>query len=319
MSAVTFVPTTPAHLGRPLEKPCLRMALMGFPDPYPLAALLEERKVLLPWRVAEPAHADAYWICGAMAQALPGGRVRVPDRAEGFVTLDPHVPSRRTFFSLPVADARIRPAYTFDPYSPGSVEYALRQVEAVLRPLAAELLLAHRIAERMPELRARRYELTRRGVVIALVDLGGAVGLHPRRTPHDIERAQWRALRNAPGIPPEFHVTTFAEMFSRYLDRVPRDLLPDRYRSLPIHLRAGVRLPPRAVQPVHFALLSELTKEPLTFEELQFRRRLEREVLERALAVLFYAGAITTNPKRNRRSDGAGSESHPFSQPGLAL
>lgn len=312
-----FVPTTPATLGVPLDKPCLRMALMGFPDPYPLASLVEERQVLLPWRVADASLADAYWVCGAMAQATGAGQVRVPDRAEGFVTLDRRIPARLTFISLPVSDARIRPPYTFDPYSEGSVEYAFRQAEAVLRPLIMELLLAHRIAERMPELRARRYELSRRGKLVALIDLGGAIGLNRRLTPQDIERAEWRALRHAPGLPADFHATTFAEMFSGYVDRIGIDLLPQRYRSLPILLRTGVRIPPRAVQPVHFAILTDLSAERLTFEELQFRRGVPPELLAKALAVLFYAGAITTNPKRNRRSEVGSGESHPFSQPGL--
>ncbi len=293
------------------------MALMGFPDPYPLASLVDERHVLLPWKVADASVADAYWVCGGTAQVGGAGVVRVPDRARGFVTLERRVPSRLTFFSLPVADARIRPQYTFDPCSEGSVEYAFRQAEAVLRPLIMELLLAHCIAERMPQLRTRRYELTRRGKLVALVDMGGAIGLNRQLTPQDIERAEWRALRNAPGVPSEFHASTFAEMFSGYVDRIGIDLLPERYRTLPILLRTGVRIPPRAVQPVHFAILTDLSAEPFTFEELQFRHGLSAEVLARALAVLFYAGAITTNPKRNRRSEGATSESSPFSQPGL--
>lgn len=240
----------------------------------------------------------------------------MPDAAEGFVTLDGRIPSRLTFFSLPVADPRLRPGYTFDPFSQGSVEYAFRQAEAVLRPLAMELLLAHRIAERMPELRGRRYELSRRGKLVALVDLGGAVGLNHRLTVLDIERAQWRALRHAPGLPAEFHATTFAAMFAQYVDRIGIDLLPARYRSLPIHLRVGIRVPPRAAQPIHFAILRDLTTGPLTFEELQFRHGWDDDDLEKALAVLFYAGAITTNPNRRRRADGAELESQPFSQPG---
>lgn len=311
-----FVPTTPATLGVPLDKPCLRMALVGFPDRYPLAALVEQRQVLLPWQVADASVADARWVCGATAQAA-GSQVRVPDAAEGFVTLDRRIPSRLTFFSLPVADARIRPPYTFDPHSEASVEYAFRQAEAMLRPLAMELLLSHQLAERMPELRVRRYELSRRGKLVALVDLGGAVGINPRLTTYDVERADWRALRHAPGIPSEFHATTFAEMFSGYLDRIGVDLLPERYRVFPIYLRSGVRVPPKAVQRVHADILTELSVEPFTFEELQFRRRVPEDALARALAVLFYAGAITTNPRRNRRPEGPPSESQPFSVPGF--
>lgn len=287
-------------LGDSPEKPHLRLAALGFPDSALITEPIRRRHVVLPWEPVPLHEADAVWICGSAARVHSGHLVEVvPPHGEPLL-IDPRAKPRLTFFSLPLADKGVKPSHTFDPTSESSLEYAFRQAETVLRPLAMELLLGHEIAENLPMLRAHRYELTRRGSLVAVVDFGGAVGISPRLALGDVQRAVWRALRQPRGIPEHFHVTTFAELFARYIDRVETDLLPTRYRQLPIHLRQGVRVPPKAMQDEHRAILRQLQSEALTYEELEFRLQLRPAVLRRALAVLFYASAITTNPARSR-------------------
>ena len=297
-----------------LVKPCLRAALLGFGDPAGMAALLHLRRVALPWEPSPLAEADAVWICGEAAQATGGNVVRVQSPPPvGETLLDLRSSHRPIFLTLPVADPAIEPPLVFDPRLPASVHKAFTQAESLLHPLVLQLAVAHEIAARLPDLSVRRYLLARPGRTVALVTVGGAIGLDPLAGPRDLEQASWHPVAaEDTAMPAHLRLTSFAEVLWLYLGRANASLLPPRYRELPIHFRAMPAVPDRLVTDAHQAILAELATRPLTFRELQLQVGLRSKVLANALAALFYAGAITTDPRRAATSE-LPADSLPFS------
>lgn len=275
------------------------MAVLGFAGEHDMLDLLHARHGALPWEVADPADADAFWICGAATELLEGGVVRVQGGAwRGDMMLDLGALDRPAFFTLPLRDAKLKPALMFDPRIPASVNQAFAQLEERLHPLALQLSLAHEIALRLPELGGPAYQLVRRGEVQASVVLGGAATVDRRLAPPELARAEWKPVSEPlPDAAPEFLRTTFAELLWIYVDRVDADLLPRRYREQTVYFRAVPRIAPRLMQDTHYAILAELSEEPQTFQQLQLNVGLRSRVLAQALSALYYAGAVTTNPE----------------------
>lgn len=288
-----------------MSKPQLRMGLVGFSSEEYLLALLRTRSAAFHWQCSPAADADALWINGEAARLVHDGVVRVPAGREPAMTLDLNALDRPTCFTLPVLDPDLRPPFTFDPRSAPSIDKALRRCEAVLHPLVMELALAREIAARLPQLTADTYHVTNRGRLLAIVNMGGTVGFVRDVLPPHLEGADWRSLPKAAGaLPPHFFATSFAEVLWRYAMRVDTNLLPQRYRRLPIHFRALPRVPQRLMKEVHYAILSELGSEPLGFAQLQENLGVAERPLATALAVLYYAGAITTDKARARKGRG---------------
>jgi hypothetical protein len=281
-------------------KPRLRMGLVGFLHEEYLHALLRTRSAVLTWEHASAAEADALWVNGAASRFLYDELVSVAAGASApAMTLDLQALDRPTFFTLPLADERIRVPLVLDVHSAPSVDKALRRAQAVLHPLVMQLALGHEIAARLPRLTGTTYHVTQRGRLVAVVNMGGAIGLDLHMLPPHLEGADWRPLPRAAGaVPPQFFTTSFAEVLWTYASRVETDLLPQRYRGSTIFFRAIPRVPQRLMKEPHYAVLSELGAEPLTFRQLQQNVGLAEASLARALAVLYYAGAITTNPQR---------------------
>jgi hypothetical protein len=284
-----------------MSKPRLRMGLVGFAEEdYPLA-LLRTRCAVLSWERTSVVDADALWIAGAAARLTHEGIVRVGGGAAGApaLTLDLQALDRPTFFTLPLADPRIRAPLVLDLHSAASVDRALRRAEAVLHPLAAQLAIGHEIAARLPQLMSDCYHVTQHGRLVAVVNMGGAIGLDLHLLPAGLEGGDWHAVPRAAGaIPSHFFCTSFAEVLWIYVTRMERDLLPARYRHGTLYFRALPRVPQRLMKEAHYAVLAELGAEPQTFEQLQHAVGLAQAPLAKVLAVLYYAGAITTNLAR---------------------
>lgn len=283
-----------------MSKPRLRMGLVGFAEEDYLLALLRTRSAVLFWERADAADADALWIHGESAELVHEGVVRVAAGARSpALTLDLHALERPTFFTLPLADERIRAPQVLDLHSAPSVDRALRRAEAVLHPVVMQLAIAHEIAAHLPQLTASTYHVSQRGRLVAVVNMGGAIGIDLNLLPPHLEHADWRPLPSAAGaMPPHFFCTSFAEVLWTYVTRVEADLLPDRYRRSMLYFRALPRVPQRLMRESHYAILSELGAEPQTFPQLQENVGLTEPTLANALAVLYYAGAITTNEAR---------------------
>lgn len=286
-----------------MTTPRLRMGLMGFSAEDVLAALLRTRSALLEWEVSGIEEADALWVNGESVAMVSHDIVRVKGRTpQADVLLDLKHLARPTAFTTPIADERVRPPVTFDSGSMASVDNVLRRAETVLQPLVMQLALAAQMAQRLGELTSETYHVVRGGKLVAVVNVGGSIGIDLALTPMHIQESTWKGLPAAAGeIPSSFFTTTYAEVLWVYVGRVETDLLPRRYRSARLYFRAIPRVSQRHITNTHYQILSELASEPQTFKRLQEAIGLRKEVLANALAMLYHAGSITTDPARATR------------------
>ena len=162
-----------------------------------------------------------------------------------------------------------------------------------------QMALAHEIALRLPKLTANTYHVSQRGRLVAVVNMGGAIGLdlEPAAAPPG-GRGLACAAQGSGRNPPHFFATSFAAVLWNYVTRVATDLLPDRYRRSTPVFRAIPRVPQR--------LMKERTT-PCCRSWAPSRRlsaSCSRALgpadkdLANAWSVLYYAGAITTNAVR---------------------
>ncbi|MEJ5989860.1 hypothetical protein WG902_07670 [Ramlibacter sp. PS3R-8] len=293
-----------------MTTPRLRMGLMGFSVEDSLAALLRNRSALLKWEVSGIEEADALWVNGESVGMVSHDLVRVAGHgSQPEVLLDLKHLVRPTAFTTPIADERIRPPVTFDSSSPASVDKVLRRAETVLQPLVMQLALAAQIAERLHEMTSETYHVVRGGKLVAVVNVGGPIGIDLTLTPQHVQESTWKGLPAAAGdVPSSFFTTTYAEVLWVYVSRVETDLLPRRYRSAKLYFRAIPRVSPRHLTNTHYQILSELASEPQNFKRLQQAIGLRKEVLATALSVLYHAGSITTDPARASRGTGRAAE-----------
>ena len=283
-----------------MTTPRLRMGLMGFSAEEYLVALLRTRSSLLKWEVSGIEDADALWVNGESVGMVSHDIVRVSaNGSQPEVLLDLKHLARPTAFTTPIADQRVRPPVTFDSRSAPSVDKVLRRAETVLQPLVMQLALAAQMADRLSELTSETYHVVRGGKLVAVVNVGGTIGIDLALTPLHVEESTWNGLPAAAGeIPSSFFTTTFSEVLWVYVSRVETDLLPRRYRSAKLYFRAIPRVSQRHITNTHYQILSELASEPQNFKHLQHAIGLGKDVLANALSVLYYAGSITTDPAR---------------------
>jgi DNA-binding transcriptional ArsR family regulator len=162
-----------------------------------------------------------------------------------------------------------------------------------------QLALAGQMAERLHELTSETYHLVRDGKLVAVVNVGGSIGIDLAATPLHVEESTWKGLPAAAGeIPAAFFTTSFSEVLWIYVSRVETDLLPRRYRTAKLFFRAIPRVSQRHISNTHYQILSELASEPQNFKRLQQAIGLHKDVLANALSVLYYAGSITTDSAR---------------------
>lgn len=293
-----------------MTTPRLRMGLMGFSAEEYLVAILRTRSALLKWEVSGIEDADALWVNGESVAMVSHDLVRVSGHgSQPEVLLDLKHLARPTAFTTPIADERIRPPVSFDSRSSLSVDKVLRRAETVLQPLVMQLALAAQMAQRLHELTSETYHVVRGGKLVAVVNVGGSIGIDLALTPQHVEESTWKGLPAAAGeIPSSFFTTTYAEVLWVYVSRVDTDLLPRRYRSAKLYFRAVPRVSPRHITNAHYQVLSELASEPQNFRRLQQAIGLHKEVLANALSVLYHAGSITTDPARATRGAGRAAD-----------
>jgi hypothetical protein len=283
-----------------MHPPELRLALVGFADEGHLANVLKTRRSVswLPWA---PLDADALWVNGENAQPARSHLVRVPSGKPDTpaVLLSLKDIDRPTAFALPIGNGYLTPQDVFDPRSAKSIAEILQSFESRLRPLAAQLALAHQVASRRHQLVSPVYHLTCEQRMVAVVDVAGSVGIAPATTAEEIAQAQWQGRPGAAAaIPPHFERVTMTQMMWQYIMRSGDDLLPDKYRRSAIYFRRAPYVARSLLKDVHLVLLSELTAAPSSFQQLQQEIGLGDQALAQALGALYYAGSITTDPAR---------------------
>jgi hypothetical protein len=276
------------------------MGLIGFADEEFLSTVLRTR-VTVPWEKWAAVDADALWINGSSAQVLDNGMVRVvtTDFPPQSTTLDLSTLQRPAWFSLPLADPALRVPATFDPRDARSIDQALREAEKLLMPLAVQLAVAGKLIGSVHRLSFPTYALRKEGEVIGLVNVAHWAALHPRVRPNDIEEAECVPHeQKVAGFPFGFERIAFAEMMWLYAKRVRLELLPDKYRSLPILFRAIPKIRRRLLGDVDLLVLSELMAAPQAFDKLREVTGLRPEILLQALTALYLTGSITTDAEK---------------------
>jgi hypothetical protein len=296
-----------------IELPVLRLGLAGFSAEQQdqiRAALPSAAPSTVSWTLCELGQADAWWVNGSRSRMLDeqtvlvtAGTPQAPSLQLAALNTD-----RPVAFTLPLACTGLRPAYSLEIGSRGSMAAVLDQFERWLSPLTAQLCLASHIVEHQTALGAGVFEVRLDGRLLAVVNMRGEAAVLPGAGPADFENADWR--RCAAGYLPEnLARASMSRLMWQYSLRTQRDLLPRHYRSGLLYFRRPPRVPTRLLQDSHFLVMRELAVEPVNFQALQQATGLPPERLAHDLAALYFVGSITSKRKRAapyqvpRRSD----------------
>jgi hypothetical protein len=284
-----------------MELPVLRLGCAGFaPEQEAAIRAAAAASRITHWTFGAMPGADAWFINGAVARHLEGGRVAVAcgEPGEGPIQLQLSDNARPVAFALPVP-ARLDANCTFDADQPASILDAIGIFEFVLAPQAAHFLLASHIIEQQDVLGAGAFEVRGKGHLIAVVDMRGSAYVLPSVRPGNFDVAVWKRVeRERLKAPPNFAHVSLSELMWRYVSRSVRDLLPERFRTQPVFFRRAPRVDPVLVEEEHLLVMRELAMRPCQFEELRGRLGLDDGTLARALATLYYVGSITSTKAR---------------------
>jgi hypothetical protein len=316
----------------PAARPVLFLGLMGFtPDE---AARIESQLQLTPvggvqWRLARFGDADAWVVNGARTRMLAEDEVCVdpPSTQEEPVRLRLRDVDRPVAFSRPLASSDFEPACTFDLDSVSSIVILLAKLSQWLRPRAmllamADLLTLHAAGIRR---RSRVWHLACDNRLVAVVDLQGEIGVLPDATLGDLARASWHPRPDAAGyVPDNFARKSIAGLLWEYAGRTQRDLLPARYRDVPIHLKRAPLLGHRLFSDAQLFVLRELSQAPRTFADLCASAKFSAEEIARALTAFYLVGSVTSSvPRADGARDATASiwpwwmSQHPDSMPSV--
>jgi hypothetical protein len=286
-----------------IETPVLRLGLIGFNK------LQEQRLALCAaqyrhahWRPAPIDGADAWLVNGARIARVSQAGVRVIASEEtiGGTALLLDVSSRPTAIAEPaphVVDGMIR--HRMDLKNPQTVIACLASLDSELARMRRLYWTAASLVEGNATVGRAVYELRAGAHLLAIADMKGFVYCCPDAPAESFQRATWKhRARKSIDVPDDFEKHVLSELLWEYLTRTRRDLLPQRYRECPIHLRRPPRVPPHLVHDLHLTVIRELAVAPLTFSDLMDALDLEDKRLARALAALYFVGSITSNAER---------------------
>ena len=291
------------------DRPTLILGLIGFPREAATAVenvLAARRGEPVEWRLGALAEADAWWASGARTQLLADGSLRIGAGEPGgrSVRLSLADVQRPVAFSEPLAAPDFEPAYTFRIDEAATMAAMLATMESQwLAFTAARLWLAARLVESDGALTQRVYHIQRGGLLLAVIDRTGAIGLLPGVTVEHLEGAHWLGRpSSAAFIPPSFQRTTISELLWTYALRARTDLLPQRYRSGLLYFRRPPRIDQRQLGDDHLLVMRELCVGPATFDALQRKTGMDPTQLARTLGALYLTGSITSNQHRVPRA-----------------
>lgn len=293
-----------------MEQPVLRLGLLGFTETQADRLVTWMRQVQPgwpEWQPFDPHVADAWMIAGHSVEVL--GRdavvIRHPHGSDTRLTLNRTEVDRPLAFASPLPEG-FASAEFFDADDEVSVRQRLQRFEAWLRPLRTQFALGALLVERVDEYRRGVVHLTHEGKLLAVIDLDHwRVGLHIPARPVDLVAADWmRRPTLANDIPSSFIRLPLHRVMWTYAVRTRQDVLPARYRQLPVYLRRVPRMPARWFDDLHLLIMRELTIRPGSLADLGERTRAPAGELAHHLAALYYAGAVTTDAESARRAQG---------------
>jgi hypothetical protein len=286
-----------------MTEPKLLLGLIGFSADRQLrlAEFLRDAGGAAAWQLCRVDEADAWWAHGLHARPQVDGTLRIPPAVpqERAVRLRFAELDRPLAFAEP-APAGLAPSVArFDMRDTSGMRAVLAHFEAQLRVRVAHLRLAAHMVAHERELHAGFCHLVGGGRLLAVADRRGEAGTAPGVTAADIAAGAWTLPPLARcDVPSSFDRIGIPVLMWQYALRSDAVLLPARYRTRPIHFRRVPRVPPQLQRESHLAILRELSRGPLAFDELKQRIGLVDPRLARDLAALYFTGAITTDPAR---------------------
>jgi hypothetical protein len=285
-----------------MEQPLLRLGLLGFTESDKqkvLEAIANPGEGWPRWELVEFEYADAWCINGSSVERLDGNAVRVTTLLahQPSISLNPAEISRPIAFTEPMPEG-IEAAEIVNLRSPELMRIALQRFEAWLRPLRAQFALGSELVAREAELSKGVFHvLDQNGKLLAVVNfINWTAALLPIARPVDFENASWmHRPPSAADVPHSFVTLTVPQLMWTYAVRTTEDALPSRYRKNTMYLRRLPQLPTGWLSDEHLVTLRALSTAPGKFADIQSATELSEDALARALAALYYAGAITTN------------------------
>lgn len=254
------------------------------------------------WHSGPFSEADAWLVCGERSRRLSPNTLKILAGmpSERAMLLNLGEVDRPIAFSLPLNSKDLVPLYTFDPSSSVSLGKVLAQMEGRLRTLRARFVLGGQLIARESELLPGIYHVSHQGVLLAVMDFQNwRIGISPSAEPADFEQARWdKRPLEARDIPAHFLSSSLTELRWIYAQRTKRDVLPARYKTLPLYFRRAPGVPLRWLKDAQLELLRELSAGAATFESLAQRTGWSRSQLARDLASLYFAGSVTTTPEK---------------------
>lgn len=287
-----------------LELPLLRLGLAGFSAEQQKLARAAVEAAAPPaagWALGPLAEADAWWINGARTLPMSDGTLRIGSGAPAghAMQLNPAGMNRPLAFSRPLPPPPFEAACSFELADKRQCVGVIERFTAWLRPMLAQFSLASCIIEHQAALGGGAFEVLLDGLLIAVVDMRGDVGVLPTAGPGDLEEALWRrAAAVRPEIPAHFARISMSQLMWSFAMRTQRDVLPPHYRTGLIYYRRPPRLPQRALRDSHLLVMRELAGGSGTLDELGLRTGMAEAELVRDLGALYLVGAITSNRKR---------------------
>lgn len=310
----------PSNLPRAApESPLLTVGLSGFsPAERSLVTqfIAGARAGTVAWSQAGLADADVWFISGSRARQQADGTVRVPAGlpSERSLRFQLDQQERPVAFSLPLGSMDFRPTFTFE-LTQASIDKTLYLFEGWLQPLRAQFALGAQLISRPAAQRQGAYHLFHDEELVATLDFDRlSAGLAPRAMPGAISGAAWEPRKPTEGVVPAgFVPCSMVDLHWTYVRRTGRMMLPNRYRRQRIFFRQTPHVPVAWLRDSHLAVLQELLAEPADFQALSQKTGIPGERLDRDLACLYYAGAITTTPLKSNQPGPAAGTGHTMS------
>lgn len=254
------------------------------------------------WRMCTFGHADTWLVNGERCELLRNGNLRVSSGSscEASLNLDIGATDRPVAFAEPIADASLEPHLTFDVSSVASVQSILAEFDSSLQFAQSQFALGAKVVERGAALRHGIFHVRYRDELLAILDFwNGEAALAKQMDAAQLNHAQWvKRPRAAWALPSGFVRSTPAQLAWNYAHRSDRHLLPPRYRNRTIYYRHAPRVPLSWLRDAHLEILKELSCRSASIAELAERTETSLSQLERDVACLFYARAITTSKSK---------------------
>lgn len=284
------------------EVPILWLGVAGFSaDEREFLRLVSQRASgPFDWRFCSFQDADAWLINGARVRSIDADVIRVAPGmpTEWTIRLGLADVNRPISFATPLPEGFF-PRSTFDVSQPVTLVRTLTEFSRWLQPLRTQFELGREIVRRGNTLRHGVFHVVGAGRLLAVLNFRtGRAALAPEPAA-DMGDAEW--VHRPPGAgetPPGFVTSSVSQLSWVYVRHSACHVLPDRYLEGPVYFRGPPRVPVQWISDAQLTLLRELQAEPATLQELRARTAMPLEQIQRDLACLFFAAAITSSPSK---------------------